>query len=218
MPGISAIVIVLVICAIRINLNENRIGFAELVRAYMRRNKGDVAIGHGIYKPLPDSDRYPSLATAKGKFTPAYGFAAHVAEVEVDTLTGEVRLVQMTAFHDCGFPLNPLIVEGQIDGNVSTGQGQALTEDLIIRDGLVFNPNFIGYGLPTILETPEVIRGEVCSIEPKGPFGAKEVGEGAIAGVLGAVANAVHDAVGVRIKSLPITPEKVLGALERKNG
>lgn len=153
------------------------------------------------------------LATAKGKFTPAYGFAAHAAEVEVDTLTGEVRLVKMSTFHDCGYPLNPRIVEGQIDGNVSTGQGQALTENILLRDGLVFNPSFLGYGIPTTMETPEVERGDVRSIEPKGPFGAKEVGEGAIAGTLAAIANAVHDACGVRITSLPISPEQVLKGL-----
>lgn len=195
---------------------DNRTGFAEAVRASIRQNKGDLVMGHGYFKPLPHTDRYPSLSTARGNFTPAYGFAVSAAEVEVDTLTGEVRLVQMSTFHDCGYPLNPLIVEGQIDGNVSTGQGQALTEDVLIQDGLVFNPNFLGYGMPTTVETPQVARGEVLSIEPKGPFGAKEVGEGSIAGTLAAIANAVHDACGVRITSLPITPEKVLRGLSRK--
>lgn len=194
---------------------ENRIGFAEAVRASITRNKGDLVMGHGYFKPLPDTDRYPSLSTAKGKFTPAYGFAVSAAEVEVDTLIGTVRLVRMSTFHDCGYPLNPLIVEGQIDGNVSTGQGQALSEDIVLREGRVFNANFLGYGMPTAVETPETTRGEVLSIEPKGPFGAKEVGEGSIAGTLAAIANAVHDACGVRITSLPITPDKVLKGLHR---
>ncbi len=189
------------------------LAFAEAVRASILRHDGNPVMGRGYFKPFPDVDQYPSLATTKGRFTPAYGFAAHVAEVEVDTLTGQVELIAMTTFHDCGFPLNPMIVEGQIDGNVSTGQGQALTEEIVLREGQVLNPSFLDYALPTALETPEVRRGEVYSIEPKGPFGAKEVGEGAIAGALAAVANAVHDAVGVRIKSLPLTPDKVLKAL-----
>jgi len=197
---------------------ERGVSFAEAVRASILQKGGNPVIGRGYFKPLPDTNRYPSLATAKGRFTPAYGYAAHVAEVEVDTLTGEVRVANLTAYHDCGFPLNRLIVEGQIDGNVSMGIGQALKEEVLFQEGQVFNPSLLEYLMPTSLETPQMKRGEIVTNEPKGPFGAKEVGEGAIAGVLAAVANAVYDAVGVRIKSLPITSEKVLDALERKQG
>jgi len=197
---------------------ERGVSFAEAVRASILQKGGNPVIGRGYFKPLPDTNRYPSLATAKGRFTPAYGYAAHVAEVEVDTLTGEVRVANLTAYHDCGFPLNRLIVEGQIDGNVSMGIGQALKEEVLFQEGQVFNPSLLEYLMPTSLETPQMKRGEIVTNEPKGPFGAKEVGEGAIAGVLAAVANAVYDAVGVRIKSLPITSEKVLDALGRKPG
>jgi 4-hydroxybenzoyl-CoA reductase alpha subunit len=190
----------------------------EVVTASIQRRDGDPIMGRGHAKPMADVDRYPSLAKAKGRFTPAYGFAVTAAEVEVDTRTGEIRPVQIHTFHDCGFALNPKIVEGQIHGNVSMGQGQALWEEVILKEGQVMNPSFLDYKLPTAVE-PSPIQGyEVSSLEPHGPFGAKEVGEGSIASVLAAIANAVHNAVGVRVTSLPITSEKVLSALERKKG
>ena len=87
---------------------ERGVSFGEAVRASILQRGGNPVIGRGYFKPLPDTNRYPSLATAKGRLTPAYGYAAHVAEVEVDTLTGEVKVVDLTAYHDCGFPLNRL--------------------------------------------------------------------------------------------------------------
>jgi 4-hydroxybenzoyl-CoA reductase subunit alpha len=197
---------------------ERGVSFAEAAQASVLQNDGNPVMGRGYFKPLPDTNRYPSLAKAKGRLTPAYGYAAHVAEVEVDTLTGEVRVITLTAYHDCGFPLNSLIVEGQIDGNVSMGLGQALKEEVLLREGQVFNPSLLAYLTPTSLEIPRMQRGHVVTNEPKGPFGAKEVGEGAIAGVLAAVANAVYDATGARINSLPITAEKVSQALQEKKG
>ena len=196
---------------------ERGVSFAEAARASVLQNDGNPVMGRGYFKPLPDTNRYPSLAKAKGRLTPAYGYAAHVAEVDVDIRTGGVKVVNLTAYHDCGFPLNPLIVEGQIDGNVSMGIGQALTEEVLLQEGQVFNPSLLSYLMPTSLEVPRMIRGHVVTNEPTGPFGAKEVGEGAIAGVLAAVANAVYDAIGVRITHLPITSEKILDALEKKN-
>jgi CO/xanthine dehydrogenase Mo-binding subunit len=196
---------------------ERGISFAEAARASILEQDGNPVIGRGYFKPLPDTNRYPSLAKAKGHFTPAYGYAAHVAEVEVDTLTGEVEVVKLTAYHDSGFPLNRLIVEGQIDGNVSMGLGQALKEEVLLREGQILNPSLLSYLVPTSLETPQMQRGHVVTNEPKGPFGAKEVGEGAIAGVLAAVANAVNDAAGARIKSLPISPDKVLRAMQKEH-
>jgi CO/xanthine dehydrogenase Mo-binding subunit len=197
---------------------DRGISFAEAARASVLERKGNPVMGRGYFKPLPDTNKYPSLAKAKGRLTPAYGYAAHVAEVEVDTVTGEVRVVNLTAYHDCGFALNSLIVEGQIDGNVSMGLGQALKEEVLLREGQVFNPSLLSYLTPTSLEIPQMRRGHVVTNEPKGPFGAKEVGEGAIAGVLAAVANAVYDATGARINTLPLTPENVLRALEERKG
>jgi CO/xanthine dehydrogenase Mo-binding subunit len=192
---------------------ERGVAFAEAARASILQHDGNPVIGRGYFKPLPDTNRYPSLAKAKGRLTPAYGYAAHIAEVEVDTLTGEVKVVTLTCFHDSGFPLNRLIVEGQIDGNVSMGLGQALKEEVLLREGQIFNPSLLSYLAPTSLDAPRMQRGHVITNEPKGPFGAKEVGEGAIAGVLAAVANAVYDATGARIKSLPVTADKLLRAM-----
>ncbi|NMB35829.1 MAG: molybdopterin-dependent oxidoreductase [Firmicutes bacterium] len=194
---------------------QKSVSFAQAIQASVLKRDGNPIIGRGSFKGYPRTERYPSLAKAKGLFTGAYGFAAQAAEVEVDTLTGLVRLVKAVTFHDCGFPLNKTVVEGQIHGCVSMGAGQALSEEVHLEKGQLFNPSFLHYQLPIALDTPESAEGLVATIEPSGPFGAKEVGEGCVAGILGAIANAVHDAIGVRIYSLPITPEKVLRALKK---
>ncbi|MDA8334111.1 MAG: xanthine dehydrogenase family protein molybdopterin-binding subunit [Peptococcaceae bacterium] len=194
---------------------EVSVPLRQVLQTAVFKRQGNPVIGHGSYKGYPETDRYPGLSKAKGLFTSAYGFAAQAAEVEVDTVTGRVRLLRAATLHDCGFPLNRNIVEGQVHGCVSMGTGQALSEAVSLEKGQLFNPSFLDYQLPIAPDTPESIEGIVNSLEPNGPFGAKEVGEGAISGILGAIANATHDAIGVRIYSLPITPEKVLGALEQ---
>ncbi len=194
---------------------ERNVTFQQAIQASVLKRGGNPVIGTGSYKGYEKTDRYPSLAKGKGLFTGAYGFAAQAAEVEVDTWTGKVRLVKAVTFHDCGYPLNKTIVEGQIHGCASMGAGQALSEEIYLEEGQLFNASFLHYRLPISLDTPEAADGIVATHEPSGPFGAKEVGEGSVAGMLGAVSNAVHDAIGVRIKSLPITPEKVLRGLGR---
>lgn len=192
----------------------NSVSYAKAIQASIFRKNGNPVIGTGSYKGYPETDRYPSLAKGKGLFTSAYGFCAQAVEVEVDTLTGKVKVVRASTFHDCGFPLNKTIVEGQVEGCVSMGMGQALSEEIVLEKGQLFNASFLNYRLPIATDTPITTDGLVDSLEPNGPFGAKEVGEGAVAGMLGAVANAVYDAIGVRINSTPITPDKVLSALE----
>lgn len=192
------------------------LSYATVIQNSIFRRNGNPIIGMGSYKGYPETDRYPSLAKGKGLFTSAYGFAAQAAEVEVDTLTGQVKLVKAATFHDCGFPLNKTIVEGQVQGCISMGQGQALTEEIVLENGQLFNPSFLNYRLPLSLDTPLVVEELVETFEPNGPFGAKEVGEGSVAGMLAAVANAVSDAIGIRIRETPITPEKVLKALAEK--
>ena len=194
---------------------EKSITFVQAIQASVFKKNGNPIIGAGSYKGYGKTDRYPSLATCKGLFTGAYGFAAHAAEVEVDTLTGKVKLLKAVTYHDCGFPLNKTIVEGQVHGCVSMGAGQAMSEEITLEKGQLFNPSFLTYHIPISLETPESVDQLVATFEPSGPFGAKEVGEGALAGILGAIGNAVHDAIGERIYSLPITPEKVLAILEK---
>ena len=201
----------------RINVKgsaDRSVPISQVVLASVQRQGGNPIIGRGFRKIVPGVDNYPSLAKAKGRFTNAYSFAAQVAEVDVNTETGEVELLRATTHHDCGYALNPQIVEGQLDGCVSMGAGQALGEDILLQEGCLMNPSFLDYKLPVSLEAIPGNHLVVNTRDPGGPYGAKEVGEGAIAGILGAVANAVYDAVGVRITSLPITREKVLEGLK----
>jgi len=189
--------------------------YAQAIHTSVVSNNGDPIIGRGHWQAVQGVDRNPSLAKAKGRWTDAYGFAAQVAEVEVDVETGHVELVRATTYHDCGYPLNRQIVEGQIHGCMSHGQGQALSENVDMREGQLMDPSFLTYRIPTSLDCQEMKDGIVESIEPKGPFGAKEVGEGALAGMLGAIANAVYDATGARVTTLPITPDKILDGMKK---
>ncbi|MDI7261328.1 MAG: molybdopterin-dependent oxidoreductase [Thermodesulfobacteriota bacterium] len=195
---------------------EKNISCNDLIQLSIQRNNGNPIIGKGNIKAVQAADFYPSLAKAKGHFTDAYGFAVQVAEVEVDTLTGRIKVLRTVTFHDCGFPLNRSIVEGQVHGNVSMGMGQALWEEILLENGQIQNPSFLNYRAPLATETPLMISGLVESRDPGGPYGAKEVGEGSISGMLGAIANAIDDAIGIRFTSLPITPEKVLEALGKR--
>jgi xanthine dehydrogenase molybdenum-binding subunit len=148
-----------------------------------------------------------------------WGFGAHFAEVEVDTDTGEVRVVRLVAAADVGRAINPLIVAGQLEGAAVMGIGYALTEELIydpVVRGTMLNPNLLGYELPTIRDVPIVEPIIVESYEPLHPFGAKGCGEMGLIGVPPAIANAVAQATGLRFATLPITPPKVLEALERQ--
>ena len=192
---------------------EKGLTYAELIQLSIQRNGGNPIIGRGNVKAVQEAELYPSLAKAKGRFTDAYGFAVQVAEVEVDTMTGGIRLLKTVTFHDCGFPLNRSIVEGQVHGNVSMGMGQALWEEVVLEKGQIQNPSFLDYRAPLATETPTMISEMVETLDPGGPYGAKEVGEGSISGMLAAITNAVYDATGIRFTSLPITPEKVLEAL-----
>ncbi len=167
----------------------------------------------------------PPTEARGGKFkgagvgpSPAYSYSAQVAEVSVDEETGQVTIHKIWAAHDCGRALNPLTVEGQVIGSVSMGLGQALQEEMVWRDGLLMNPGLLEYRSPSSVDTasPEIECILVESVDPEGPFGAKEAGEGSLAACIPAVANAIYDAVGVRITDLPITPDKVLRALKQK--
>jgi 4-hydroxybenzoyl-CoA reductase subunit alpha len=139
-----------------------------------------------------------------------------VAEVSVDDETGEVTVHKVWAAHDCGRALNPVSVEGQIIGSVWMGMGQALTEEMVWKDGMLMNPGLLEYRSPSAVESPEVEPIIVESIDPEGPFGAKECSEGSLAATIPAIANAIYDAVGVRLHECPFTPERVLAALRVK--
>ncbi len=149
--------------------------------------------------------------------SPSYSFGAVITEVKVDTETGHVKVVNIWGAHDAGKALNPLAVEGQLEGSWHMGLGQALSEQMKFRDGLLVNGNLVDYKIPTTKDTPPIHTNIIETIDPEGPFGAKECGEGAIHPVIPAVANAIYDAVGVRVTSLPITSEEVLKVMKVKN-
>jgi xanthine dehydrogenase molybdenum-binding subunit len=185
----------------------------KAVRRRHFRTGGQVVIGQGWYDPptqLVDKDTY------KGNISAAYGFGAQAVEVEVDLETGKVRPLRIVAAHDIGRAINPMGVEGQIEGGIHMGLGYALTEEVLVKEGRVGNPNFMDYRLHTAADMPEIETIIVETDDPEGPFGAKGVGEMGANAIAAAVANAVFDAVGVRITSLPITGEKVLRALAEK--
>lgn len=165
--------------------------------------------------------------------SPAYSFTAHIAEVEVDEETGEVRLLHIWCAHDCGKALSPVLVEGQIEGSVYMGAAEAVMEHHHVmasglkddgskrdsgpgREGLLMASSLLDYRMPTALDVPDLHAMIVEHPDPRGPRGAKEAGEGPLHSAIPAIANAVFDAVGVRIDSLPITPEKVLAALQAR--
>jgi CO/xanthine dehydrogenase Mo-binding subunit len=139
-----------------------------------------------------------------------------VVEVAVDRETGEVKPLEIWIAHDVGRALNPLLVEGQVEGSVYMGLGEALMEEQVFRKGVHKIPSMLEYKSPTTLETPEIHTILVETDDPEGPFGAKEAGQGPLLPVIPAVANAVYDAVGVRIDEVPIAPDKVLRGLELK--
>ncbi|WP_142848639.1 xanthine dehydrogenase family protein molybdopterin-binding subunit [Telmatospirillum sp. J64-1] len=147
----------------------------------------------------------------------AYVFGAQVAEVEVDTATGEVQVLGIWAAHDVGRAINPRGVEGQIEGAVVMGVGQALMEDYQLDDqGRTTTPGFAKYILPTALDVPQVTSFIVEDPDPLSPLGAKGIGEPAMVQTAPAILNAIYDAIGVRITTLPATPERVLEALASK--
>jgi 4-hydroxybenzoyl-CoA reductase subunit alpha len=165
----------------------------------------------------------PPLAARGGKHkgagvgpSPAYSYSAQVIEVSVDEETGEVTVHKVWAAHDCGRALNPVSVDGQIIGSVWMGMGQALTEEMVWKDGLLMNPGLLEYRSPSSVESPAIEPIIVESIDPEGPFGAKECSEGSLAATIPAIANAIYDAVGVRLHESPFTPERVLAAIRAK--
>jgi len=152
--------------------------------------------------------------------SPAYSFTAHVAEVEVDVDTGVVEVQKIWVAHDCGRALNPILVEGQMEGSAYMGFAEALMEEQVYKDadhgraGLHNAPSLLDYRIPTSLDTPELQALIVESIDPEGPYGAKEAGEGPLHPSIPAIANAIYDAVGVRMNSLPFSPPQVWRAVE----
>ena len=171
--------------------------------------------GTGSYAPPPEARGGKHKGGGVGP-SPAYSYSAQVAEVVVDEDTGEVTVLKIWAAHDCGRALNPVSVEGQVIGSVWMGLGQALQEEMVWKDGLLMNAGMLEYRSPSATESPEIEAIIVESVDPEGPFGAKEASEGSLAAAIPAIANAIYDAVGVRLRESPFTPERVLSALRAK--
>ena len=177
------------------------------------KKRGVVPVGSGSF-----TAHGTGLDPVDGSGSPwqAYVFGCQVAEVEVDTVTGEVQVLGMWASHDVGRVINPRGVEGQIEGGIVQGLGQALMEDYKLENGHTTTHGFAKYILPTSLDIPEITSILIEDRDPRSPLGAKGIGEPALVPTAPAILNAIHDATGVRIRSLPATPEKILAALAEK--
>src|SRR5262245_7520125 len=175
----------------------------------------------GSYTPPKSAARFKGVGVGP---SPTYSYTAAIVEVDVDPATGWILVPRVWIAHDIGRALNPPLVRGQVEGSVYMALGEALMEEQIFRrlpprlsHALVHKfPSMLEYKSPTTLDMPEVMTELVEHPDPRGPFGAKEVGQGPLLPVMPAVANAVYDAIGVRIDEVPITPDKILKAIESK--
>jgi CO/xanthine dehydrogenase Mo-binding subunit len=156
-------------------------------------------------------------ANSCSQFPEQPAFSAHVADIEVDPETGVVKILRYVAVQDVGRAINPLSVRGQVQGAVMQGLGQAMSEGYFFRNGRMQNAGFLDYKIFSSLDAPKVEVHLVEREDDNGPFGAKGVGEPPIMPPVALIANAVHDAVGVRIYDLPITPEKIMRAIQEKD-
>jgi CO/xanthine dehydrogenase Mo-binding subunit len=190
---------------------DERMTYREVIAYSIASRRGDTILGEGFWRTMRDEPTHPSLATTKGRWTENYAFSCQVAEVEVDIETGEARLIKALTVHDCGFPINPALVKGQIDGQVSMALGHAFLEEIMTKNGYTLNPTWLDYRMPTIHEMTESDDADVITEEYNvgKPYRTKEVGEGLVSGILAAIANAVYDATGVRMTATPFTPEKI---------
>ena len=193
---------------------NHRIGMGEAV--HLSKSRGVVPVGAGSFGTDTTGIADGKGGDGAGRPWQAYVFGAQVAEVEVDTITGEIQVLGVWAAHDVGRAVNPRGVEGQIEGGVVQALGQALMEDYRTEKGRTTTPGFAKYILPTSLDVPKITSIIVEDPDPIGPLGVKGIGEPAMVPTIPAIMNAVYDAIGVRITSLPATPEKVLEALRRK--
>ena len=184
---------------------KRSMSFGEAVAMVQKFNRGEPLVVRGSYTPRD-----------KGLVTPAFGFGAQVAQVEVDRETGLVKVKKMWTAHDCGTVINPKGVEGQLDGSIQMGLGYALSEQFVMEGGKTLNTTFLDYKMPTALDMPpgEVVH--VDTYEPEGPMGAKECGEGLASPTAPAISDAVYHATGYRCMDLPITPEKILNGMDKK--
>jgi 4-hydroxybenzoyl-CoA reductase subunit alpha len=198
----------------RAGAQDKGLTFNEVVTEALK-DTGTITVT-GNYSTLPQSHGGKKYRGAAIGGTMGYSYSAQVVEVSVDEDTGVVNVDKVWVAHDCGKALNRLTVEGQVQGSVWMGMGQAMSEETAYHDGLLITGNMLDYRVPTIQDSPPIEVGIVESNDPHGPFGAKEAGEGSLAAFLPALTNAIADAIGVRFNELPVTPDRVFAALEKR--
>jgi 4-hydroxybenzoyl-CoA reductase subunit alpha len=198
----------------RAGAQDKGLTFNEVVTEALK-DTGTITVT-GNYSTIPESHGGKKYRGAAIGGTMGYSYSAQVVEVSVDEDTGVVNVDKVWVAHDCGKALNRLTVEGQVQGSVWMGMGQAMSEETGYHDGLMITGNMLDYRVPTIEDSPPIEVGIVESNDPHGPFGAKEAGEGSLAAFLPALTNAIADAVGVRFDDLPVTPDRVFAALEKR--
>jgi xanthine dehydrogenase molybdenum-binding subunit len=188
-----------------------RVDLGQLLRAVHYRNRGELFTVSAFYDPPSD---LPDWEKGIGNMSATYAYGTQGVEVEVDTDTGDVTILGMVAVHDVGKVLHPQALAGQTYGALAQGLGYALYEEVLSEEGRILNPSFRDYKIPTVWEMGFPLKVEFVETDDEtGPFGAKGVGEPGLVPTAPAIANAIYDAVGLRVRDLPITPEKLLAAL-----
>lgn len=192
-----------------------KLDLARLLRAVHYRGGGQLLTFEAVYDP---PNELPDWKRGVGNMSSTYAYGTHTAEVEVDTETGEVTILKYVASHDVGRVLNPQTLKGQVYGSIAQGIGNALYEEILCKDGKILNPGFTDYKIPTAKEMNFPIELDFVETHDEfGPFGAKGIGECGMIPIAPAIANAIYDAVGVRMRDLPMTPEKILKKLKEKS-
>lgn len=191
---------------------NNSVRIEKVVREIHFAGNNDLCTVNYFYEPTSDfQDKQ-----FKGNVSGTYAFAAQAAEVEVDTYTGNIKVLNIHVAQDVGKVLNPLNIMGQIEGGVLMGVGYGISEELLMENGKVLNPNFHNYKMLTASDVPDIHFYPIETNDSLGPYGAKGMAEAPLIPTAAAIANAVADAIGTRIYSLPLTPEKILKAIKEK--
>jgi xanthine dehydrogenase molybdenum-binding subunit len=193
---------------------EKRMRYDKILRRAHFTTEGTVILAEHFYDP-PNERQDANFC---GNISCTYGFGTQAVELEVDTRTGKVRVVDIAVATDVGRAINPMLLEGQIEGGIAQGIGYGIYEDLKMECGRVMNPTFLDYKIMTSKDMPRIHITLVETDDPAGPFGAKGIGESAAIPTAAAIVNAFYDATGVRIRELPLSPEKVLMALRAQDG
>ena len=197
----------------RVAGTDRGLDFAQTVEAALV-DSGTLTV-KGAWSTPPETQGGKFRGAAVGS-TAGFSYAAQVVEVAVDEETGQIAVEHVWVAHDCGFAINPLAVEGQVQGGVWMGMGQALSEETQYHQGLPLRANMLDYRIPTAVESPPIEVKLVESLDPLGPFGAKEASEGALHSLAPALTNAIYDAIGIRLNELPASPDRVLEAIQAR--